>query len=316
MRVTPQVRRWLTGPGSDPSVRVRFYTEVEGRSPSDPKVRTATQAIGKEGWAAQLLERQMPDGHWATPGSTGPELYTPKYIATNWVAIVLSDLGMTRSDPRIATTAELVLDRWRGDLAGPEAEICVTGNAVRYLTRFGYLDHPRVQEGIDWMVTTQKSDGGWHCFPSRTGTLDSWEGLAAFAEIPESARDKKLRRSIERGAEFFLERRLKREGSGRYDPWFRIHYPNHYYYDLLVGLKILTRLGYAADRRLTPALDWLRRKRARDGRWSLDALLPDPPWPDDPHRRVHYPMILESPGLPSRWATVEALSVLARPRTD
>lgn len=317
MRVSPPVRRWLTGPKSDPSVRARFLLEVEGRSPLDREVRAATKEIGRTGWAASLLSIQWPDGHWVTPGTSGEELYYPKYVVTNWVAIVLADLGMTKKDARTRRTAELILDRWSrrgGDLSGRSGEICVTGNAVRTLIRFGYLDHPAVQMSIAWIVRTQKRDGGWHCFPSRTGTLDGWEGLAALAEIPEGQRDGPIRRSIERGAEFYLRRHLMDEGRVRYPPWFRIHYPNHYYYDVLVGLRILTRLGYGADPRMAPALRWLRQKRAKDGTWALDASLPDldPALAGFQYHEVMFPMMLEPLHEPSQWATVEALSVLTR----
>jgi hypothetical protein len=317
MKVAPRLRSWLTGPKSDPSVRARYWTEVAGLPPTDSRVRAATRRIGREGWAADLLSVQMPDGHWTTPGGSARELYRPKYIATNWLAIVLSDLGMTRSDPRVRRTAELILRRWspgQGDLSGRNGEICVTGNAVRYLVRFGYLDHPVVQRSIAWILRTQKSDGGWHCWPSRRGTLDGWEGLAALAEIPEEDRDAKIRRSIERGAEFYLERRLMNEGPERYGPWLRIHYPNHYYYDVLVGLRVLCKLGYATDRRMRPALDWLRGKRRPDGSWAIERSHPDL----DPRLAgyevwgIVFPMQLEPLDAPSRWATVEALSVLKR----
>lgn len=317
VRIPPEVRRWLTGPSADPSVRLRYWHDVEGRPPGDPRVARARREIGRSGWAADLLRFQHPDGHWGTPGTSAEELYRPKYVVTNWLAIVLADLGATRKDPRIRRTAELILDRWSrngGDLSGQSGEICVTGNAVRTLVRFGYLDHPAVQGAIRWILSAQKPDGGWHCFPSRSGTLDGWEGLAAFAEIPEPQRDEEVRRSIERGAEFYLKRRLMDEGATRYPPWYRIHYPNQYYYDLLVGLRVLTRLGYGKDPRLRPALRWLRGKRTRDGKWALDDMHPDL---DDRHGGYRFdgpvfPLRLEPIHEPSRWATVEALSVLAR----
>ncbi|HTT72884.1 MAG TPA: prenyltransferase/squalene oxidase repeat-containing protein [Thermoplasmata archaeon] len=320
MRVSPRIREWLLGPASDPSVRWRFLSEVEGRPPTDARVRAARRAIGRSGWAEGILAHQFPDGRWATPGSSDPEIYRPKYISTYWRFLVLADLGMTRADPRIRHTAELVLRRWteKGTdlLGGPESEICSVGNSVRALVRYGYLDHPVVQRCIDWTVRTQKRDGGWYCFPGRSsGSIDGWEGLAALAEIPEDARDDRVRRSIERGAEFFLRHRLMDEGSTRYPPWFRIHFPTHYYYDLLVGLRILTGLGYGADSRLRPALRWLLGKRRRDGTWALDADHPDL----DPQHGGYvfdegpvWPMRLEPPGEPSRWATGEALGVLSR----
>jgi hypothetical protein len=319
MHVPSRVRRWLTGPGSDPSVRWGFWTEVEGRPPGDPKVRAARREIGRTGWAAALLAHQFRTGQWVTPGTSDHELYRPKYTATNWRVIVLAELGMTRADVRIRRAAELLLHRWteRGSdlLGGPDGEVCVTGNATRSLIRFGYRAHPVVQRSVAWLVRTQKADGGWYCFRSRAGSLDCWEGLAAFAEIPEDARDASVRRSIERGAEFYLSRRLMNEGRVRYPPWFRIHYPSHYYYDLLVGLRVLSRLGYGSDPRLRPALRWLLGKRRRDGTWALDAEHPDL----DPQRGGYvfeegpvWPMRLEPPNEPSRWATVEALSVLSR----
>jgi len=105
-----------------------------------------------------------------------------------------------------------------------------------------------------------------------------------------------------------------KEGRFRYPPWFRIHYPNHYYYDLLVGLRILTRLGYGADPRLAPALRWLRGKQRPDGTWALDAAHPDLDSKLAGYRArgIIHPVLLEPLSEPSRWATVEALSVLAR----
>ncbi|MGI0131401.1 MAG: hypothetical protein ACREEC_14840, partial [Thermoplasmata archaeon] len=73
MRVSPRVGKWLTGPKADPSVRWRFLNEVEGRSPSDPRVRAARGAIGRTGWAAGILAHQFPDGRWVTPGSSDQE---------------------------------------------------------------------------------------------------------------------------------------------------------------------------------------------------------------------------------------------------
>ncbi len=162
-------------------------------------------------------------------------------------------------------------------------------------------------------MRTRRRAGGWHCFDSNKGTLDCWEGLAAFAALPKPLLTRRIKNSIERGAEFYLKRRLFKDDGGKYLPWFRFHYPNHYYYDVLVGLEVITRLGYGADKRLQPALNLLGEKRRADGSWLLDAVHPDiGKGAGYPIRRRVKRFALEEPGKPSKWITLNALRVLKR----
>jgi len=201
---------------------------------------------------------------------------------------------------------------------GGSAHFCVTGNLARAFIQVGMGSDHRVRRAIEWIVREQKEDGGWNCFPSRHGTLACWEGLSAFAVLPRERWTPSVRRSVERGAEFYLRRRLMHEGRSRYRPWFRFHYPVHYYYDLLVGLDVMTALGFGADRRIDPALAILEGKRRADGRWNLDAIHPDiaaadsyfvgPPF--EPFPAI--PVRLEKPGGASKLITLRALRVLMR----
>jgi hypothetical protein len=315
MRLRRGLRDWLLAKDSDPSIRLRVLRDVLDRPENDSAVVRATKEIGGKGWAALILREQHPKGQWATAGTSARDLYRPKYIATNWRLLVLSDLGLTKKHPRVAKGVDLLVHHRflvEDELGGKGSEVCITGNAVRMLLRFGYAKHPQLPPAIDWLVRHQKKDGGWHCFRSSTGTLDCWEALAAFGALPPERRSAAIRRSIERGAEFYLQRGLLREGRTPYAPWMRLHYPVHYYYDLLVGLDVLTALGYGDDPRMRPALDKLERKRNRDGSWNLDALHPDS---EDPAYRVRGPIYsfgLEVPGRPSRWITTTALIALKR----
>ena len=145
------------------------------------------------------------------------------------------------------------------------------------------------------------------------GTLDCWEGLSAFAVLPRTKWTRRIKRSVEKGAEFYLKRELFKQGHRRYLPWLRFHYPVHYYYDLLVGLDVITSLGYADDKRLKPSLQILQRKRRTDGTWPLDAVHPDL-GAGAGYRFTKRPrrFALERERRPSKWITLIALRVLKR----
>jgi hypothetical protein len=203
-----------------------------------------------------------------------------------------------------------------GGLSKGNAHHCLAGNMARALIRFGYVDDPRVRRTLEWLVATAAPKGGWSCFWPSSRSLDSWEGLSAFAVYPRSKWSESMRGCVERGAEFYLDRGLHRQGE-RYAPWNRFHYPAHYYYDVLVGLDVLTALGYGSDPRLKFGLSLLKKKRRADGRWNLDAVHPDvggsiAQWFREHPKDRPTPVQLEVVGKPSKMITLTALKVLAR----
>jgi hypothetical protein len=289
---------------------------VEGTSRGD--LEKAKRAIILRGWVADIYSAQNQDGYWVD----GKDLYRPKYISTNWMLLTLSDLGMTREDPRTGRVSSMWMDRYSRpdggfDTEGSEtSEHCLTGNTARALIKFGYSDDPRVRSALDLVVKTQKPNGGWHCW-GKNGVIDAWEGMSAFAVYPRQKWTRSMKAAVERGAEFYLERKLCRQGAS-YDPWFRFHFPYHYYYDILVGLDFMTALGYGGDRRMKVAVSHLKKKRRKDGRWNLDAIHPDynnggkwPRWWKQRKSRFH-PFALERVGRPSKMITLRSLTVLKR----
>lgn len=312
-----RVLKWLLEP-SQPAVRYLTLRDLlDGTSRRD--LAEARRAAAAKGWVANILSKQKPDGRWLEKDQ---DLYRPKYISTNWMLLALSDLGVTKEDPRIARACALWMDTYSREDGGFDtpganhSEHCLTGNTARALIKFGYADDPRVRRALDLLVKEQKRDGGWHCFPSRTGTIDAWEGMSAFAAYPRAKWTRSMRSAVERGAEFYLERRLCREGS-RYDPWFRFHFPYHYYYDILVGLEFMTSLGFGGDRRMNQAISYLKRKKRGDDRWELDAVHPDfhdeiwPRWRAK-YEHLYTPFTLERPARPSKMITLRALTVLKK----
>lgn len=302
---------------NQPSIRYLTLTQLLHKNEQDPEVNAAKEMATNTGWAAQILARQVPEGWWIT----GESLYQPKYLSTNWMLLILSDLGLTRTEPHIRKACELWMKRFAkkdggfGSERWSKGHLCTTGNMARALVKFGYADHPIVKRSFDWLVKNQSAKGGWSCFGSGRN-LDSWEPMSAFAALPRQNWSKGISRAVEMGAEFFLERELHKQGD-RYAPWYRFHYPIHYYYDLLVGLDFMTALGYGDDKRLSFAVRLLRRKRRPDGRWNLDAVHPDvaggmAEWFKKHPKDKPTPFSLEQPGEPSKMITLSAMRVLSR----
>lgn len=302
---------WLADP-AQPAARYRYLVDIEGISPDSAEARAARRQIPRRGWAAEILREQDPRGFWVRRKG----LYRPKYVSTNWRLLVLAELGLTARHPGVRRAVDLMLEDY-GSSDGPlhgrkyKPHFCFVGNIARMMILFGLGADRRVKASLDWLAEQQLEDGGWDCFGRPTGTLDCWEALAAYAALGPRRWTRKWKGAVERGAEFYLERGLLREGQYRYAPWERLHYPVHYYYDVLVGLETLVRLGYWDDPRLGPALELLKRKMRPDGTWRLDAVHPDlgrgANYDAEPSVRR---FALERDGAPSKWITLRALGVL------
>ena len=136
MEKKDQVVDWLL---EEDQPAVRYYTLVDllDRSRRDAEVKQAYSNISKKGWAFDILREQKEKGYWESKKS----LYRPKYTATNWRAIVLSDLGLTSKNKQIRKTADLFLGQWLALPSGENVfndEVCIVGNTARVLTRFGH----------------------------------------------------------------------------------------------------------------------------------------------------------------------------------
>ena len=317
-----RVMDWLLE-DDQPSVRYRALTELLGKKEEDSETKHARGEITKAGWAKDMLDEQLPGGSWVHEKS----LFSPTFHATFWKLLVLADLGLTKRDPRIDGACQLWMRRNSTKDGGFSSSgkagghLCITGNTARALVQFGYVDHPKVKRAFEWLVKNQAERGGWSCWnfkpPCRKRTLDSWEPLGAFAVYPRQLWTRSMKHACERGAEFYLERELHKEGA-RWEPWYRFHYPVHYYYDLLVGLDFMTALGYSRDKRMGYAISLLEEKRRQDGRWILDANRPEESpaltaWrKQHPKSKDFTPLVLEQPGKPSKMITLTAMKVLAR----
>ena len=188
---------------------------------------------------------------------------------------------------------------------------CLTGNVCTSLIRMGYAEDKRVRRALDWLVEVQNMDGGWLCPYWRAHIRDKHgcfmgtiTPLDAFAVYPERLRTPKMKEAISRGAEFLLMHRLYKADHHDFrvinESWLKLGFPQ-FFYDILRGLDVVTRLGHAEDERINDALEVLLDKQGEDGRWALEST---------PSGRMQ--TNLEQKGKPSKWITLNALRVLKR----
>lgn len=317
MAVHPALLNWLLD--SDPALRWQVERDLAG---APPEHWEATRArMRTEGFGAQLLARQDPDGQWAGgayfPADfdfQGPEAADDAgqpYTATTWSLNTLREWGLDAAALN-GTAAKLAANsRWEyEDLPYWDGEVDCCINAFT-LSNGAWLGADVAGIG-QWLVEHQLPDGGWNCEwvdgstrSSFHSTINSLKGLLYY-EAATGGSDG-LRAARHRGEEYLLERRLLyRLSTGQpVAPWVRrLAYPFRWFYSGLHTLDYFRAAalhdGVAPDGRLADAIEQVRSARQPDGTWIQERRLPG---------RVWFEMDVP-PGEPSKWLTFHATRVL------
>jgi hypothetical protein len=277
----------------------------------------------------------------------------PRYTGALWALILLGEMAVI-PDARVKKECERFLNLHQGEngsfsyrskLRGKEhyPDPCLTGNMARTLIVLGYGSDPRVRRAIEWMPEAQLEDGGWNCdYPEFEGVkvrhssfMSTIEPLWAYSEIPKQTWTRRMKRSVERGAEFLLLHRLYKADHHEWMPmnptFTSLHFPMYFYYDALHGLRVLSKLGYGGDERMRDAAHLVLSKRRPDGRWVLESdwfsqpgestrwlrkkpgqkpSVPSDPWGNSLETASKYD--LEPVGAPSKWVTLNCYRALTR----
>ena len=297
---------------SDPAIRWQVLRDLS----DEPKDVVAAERarVATEGWGAQLLALQDPDGRW--DGGT----YRPGWVdeskpffdawtATHFALQLLHEFGLDPDSAEARRALSLVRENVRWDVNDApyfegEVEPCINGIALGTGAYFGEA----VDGIVDRLLEGQLDDGGWNCWAEFGATVASFhtticvlEGLLEWERAGGSSPDVTAARA--RAEEYLLERGLFRSrSSGQVvDPRFMMFsFPPRWYYDILRGLDYFRSTGAAPDDRCSEAIDLVANRRDGTGRWPLENTHQGPT-----------PFEMEGPdGFPSRWNTLRAMRVL------
>ena len=296
---------WLLG--SDPSIRWQVMRNLID-APTDLVGRERAK-VATEGWGAELLARQTPDGRWGGDPSIPAWTSSPEWHALHSL-VWLRDLGL---DPQgdearraVGLTAENVTWHWWDNhpfFVG-EVEPCINGRVVAVGAYFGH----DVQRLVERLLGEQMADGGWNCEQENGSTRGSFhttinvlEGLLEYERA--AGRGAELKAARLRGQEYLLTRQLlRRRSSGEIidSAFTQFSFPTGYHYDALRVLDYLRAAAVEPDERISEAIGLVESRRDGDGRWPLE----------NPHPEQLEIDMGEREGKPSRWNTLHAMRVL------
>jgi hypothetical protein len=316
---------WLLDP-KDPSVRYQALIDLLHRPLKGKEVMATREKIPSYRPVKKILATQTSEGVWSPKQSC----YRPKWTSAVWPLALLGEMNAP-PETRITSECERCLDLHQtetGAFACPSKieeskrwdEPCLTGNMIRTLIKFGYSDDQRVRKAIDWLPKDQLDDGGWNCdYPEKkvkhSSFMSTVEPLWAYSEIPRQKWTRKMKRSVNDGAEFLLMHHVYKSDNHHWQetyPFFtKLHFPMYYFYDILHALRVLTKLGYGDDERIKSAVQLLLSKRRPDGAWNLEGdwyREGDYFYPSGKGRKA--PVAIEEIGKPSKWITLNSYRVL------
>lgn len=292
---------WLLD--SDPAIRWQVMRDLTDQP--DAAVAAERSLVATEGWGAQLLARQKPDGTW------GNKVSTANWETTLYTLLLLRDFGLDPSSEQARAAVSLVRDKftWGPDFGNTtffegEVEPCINGGTLAVGGYFGEAN----DQLLERLLGEQLEDGGWNCDAERGSVRSSFhtticvlEGLLEYEKAKGAT--VAVTDARRRAHNYLLERHMFRKlSSGEVvDPdWTQFSFPTTWHYDVLRGLDYLRAAGVEPDERVDEAIRLVTKQQDQHGRWLL-------------HNRHADPVGLEmegEEGTASRWNTLRALRVL------
>jgi hypothetical protein len=250
----------------------------------------------------KMLRKQRGDGSWKglvkkTP--VYPKNHSDLVATFKAFRILIKDYEFTRDREGIDMAAEYLFgfQTGEGDIRGFIANqyaTYYTGEILSLLIKAGYADDPRVETGMEWLLSMRQYDGGWtvpiltHAFDRETGyrltstymepvepdrtkpfshnwtdmVLRAFAAHRVYCHSEEAWKAGELLKS-----RFFQPDVYSSYKEARYWTRFVFWWPN-----LLTSLESLLLLGFSPDDPdIRKGLEWFLDNQQEDGLWNVSS---------------------------------------------
>lgn len=285
----------------EPGVRYLALRDLLDLPEADADLAAAQQLAHTRGPIARILDGLEKAGFWVEAGPG----YNPKYRSSVWALVLLAQLGASiRQDARIERACEYILEHALTEYGQFSASgtpsgtmDCLQGNLLGALLDLGF-DDPRLDGAFEWMARSVTGEGvapmgdkeavlryyAGKCGPNFMCGANNklpcaWGAvkvMLAFGKLDPQKRTPLIERAIRQGVDFLLgvDPAEAAYPTGWSDKpsgnWWKFGFPVFYVTDLLQNVEALVRLGHGKDARLAHALQVIRDKQDRQGRWALE----------------------------------------------
>jgi len=250
----------------------------------------------------KILRKQQADGSWGKSGKK-KAVYSPDHYSLvetfKQFRTLVEKYGFTRDHRATMKAAEFLFSFQtpEGDIRGfigNQYATYYTGYVLSLLIQAGYEDDPRVERGMQWLLSMRQNDGGWtvpiltHKFdrdtgykltsqymesvePDRTKPFShNWTDmvLRAFAAHPVYSKSTEAKAAGNLlKSRFFQPDAYTSYKAARYWTRFVFWWPN-----LLTALDCLSFLGFSRDDTdISKGLNWFIDNQEPDGLWKLES---------------------------------------------
>ena len=253
----------------------------------------------------RIIKRQQSNGSWKSTNKN-----RIKYPAINYDLIetwkqfrfLIDQYEMNNKDPVIEKAAEFILScqTEEGDIRGilgNQYAAYYTGALLSLLIKSGYETDPRIEKGLQWLLSVRQADGGWlanalmassysweeitHLTSQNVDTIPyqnfsspsshNWTGMVirALAAHPRYRESAEARRAAILLKSMFFQKDPHYTSYQDAGYWVRFQYP-FWWNSLVAALESITLIGISSeDADIMNAISWLQKNQLKNGLWKL-----------------------------------------------